>query len=92
MKIAKFVSKVRDGALLAPFALVWMHSANAGPVDPLINYITGNVVGGLGTLATIGVGLYMLSRKADLAHIVIVCAGIWVITNAQMISSMFSNG
>lgn len=84
--------KLRDAAMLAPLALASTSQANAGPLDPLVNYFQGNVVGALGTLATIGVGLFMLSRKADLAHIAIVCAGIWVITNAQTIASMFGNG
>lgn len=51
----------------------------------LIQWLQGNVITALGTLAIIGAGITMLSMRFHLLATVAVCAGIWVMFNADML-------
>jgi type IV secretory pathway VirB2 component (pilin) len=79
------------GLLAVCFLLATPAIANAQAtfLSGLLNWVQGNVITTLGTLAIIVVGLVLLSMRASFVTILAVCAGIWVIFNAGTLVSTF---
>jgi type IV secretory pathway VirB2 component (pilin) len=63
-------------------------NAQAAFLNGLLTWVQGSVITTLGTLAIIVVGLVLLSMRASFVVILAVCAGIWVIFNAQTLAGM----
>ena len=63
-------------------------AAGGNFLNGLLTWVQGNVITTLGTLAIILVGLVMLSMRASFVAIFAVCAGIWVIFNANTLAGL----
>lgn len=75
---------------LACFALISPSDAQAQNfLSGLLNWVQGNVITTLGTLAIIVVGLTMLAARAHWVTIISAMAGVWVIFNAQNLVGYF---
>ncbi len=66
----------------------YAQAAGGNFLNGLLNWVQGNVIATLGTLAIIVVGLVMLSMRASFVAIFAVCAGIWVIFNASTLAGL----
>lgn len=62
--------------------------AQAAFMSGALQWLQGNVITTLGTLAIIVVGLVLLSMRASFVTIFAVCAGIWVIFNASTLAGL----
>jgi type IV secretory pathway VirB2 component (pilin) len=66
----------------------YAQAAGGSFLNGLLNWVQGNVITTLGTLAIIVVGLVLLSMRASFVTIFAVCAGIWVIFNANTLAGL----
>lgn len=88
----------RCGALAAlalPFCLSpeYAHAATGSGtfLSGFLTWTEGPVVTTISTLGVLAIGLTMLSMRAAFGSILIVCVGIWVISNAGNLSTMFAS-
>jgi type IV secretory pathway VirB2 component (pilin) len=82
-----FVAAMFSFVLASP-AGAYAQAAGGSFLNGLLNWVQGNVITTLGTLAIIVVGLVMLSMRASFVAIFAVCAGIWVIFNASTLAGL----
>jgi hypothetical protein len=66
--------------------------AYAGPLTGALNYIQGNVVTDIETLAIIGIGVILLSMRVHWPYVIAICAGIWCMANPGTLTAAFSAG
>lgn len=77
------------GAILC-FLLTTPAVANAQGafLNGLLSWVQGGVITTLGTLAIIVIGLVLMSMRASFVVIFAVCAGIWVVFNANTLAGL----
>lgn len=66
--------------------------AYAGPLTGALNYVQGNLVTDIETLAIIGLGIILFSMQVRWQLVLGICAGIWVIANPTTLTAAFSGG
>lgn len=54
----------------------------------LLNWVQSNVITTLGTLAIIVAGLVLMAMRVSLVAILAICAGIWIVFNADTLIGM----
>jgi type IV secretory pathway VirB2 component (pilin) len=74
--------------LLASPTGAYAQAASGTFLNGLLQWVQGNVITTLGTLAIIVVGLVLLSMRASFVTIFAVCVGIWVIFNASTLAGL----
>jgi hypothetical protein len=77
---------------LAIMLVLAITPAYAGPLTGALNYIQGNLVTDIETLAVIGIGVVLFAMHVNWWLVIGICAGIWIIANPQTIVSAFSAG
>jgi hypothetical protein len=89
MKLMRRVNPKQVFALAAVLIL-GTFPAYAGPITTALTYVQNNILTDLETLAIIGLGIVLFSMQVRWQLVIAICAGVWVLANADTIRTAIS--